>query len=96
MSDPYPFKGSVFDDMQQSRYRVKCHVFLEPYTTCKKCGLTKEMCEDGYTCGRVQCNECTLLRQCIGDPPRCEECAKAHITLATSYTIISEEPGETE
>lgn len=41
---------------------------------CKHCGQTQERCEDGYLCGKVNCNECTLYRYCSGDPPRCEEC----------------------
>lgn len=51
------------------------HQFDPILDKCSKCGLTKEMCEDGYSCGRVQCKECTLLRQCIGE--RCEECYQA-------------------
>lgn len=41
---------------------------------CKHCGQTQERCEDGYLCGKCNCNECTLYRHCSGNPPRCDEC----------------------
>lgn len=41
---------------------------------CIHCHQSRERCEDGYLCGKVNCNECTLYRHCCGNPPRCDEC----------------------
>lgn len=48
--------------------------FFNQESHCNACGLSRAQCEDGFSCGRKICVECTLLRQCVGDPPRCEEC----------------------
>lgn len=73
----YPRAGKayqkLFDDKRLAL--ISAHIFNETHVaSCAKCGLSREMCEDGYHCGRVQCSECTLLRVCVGDPPRCDEC----------------------
>jgi hypothetical protein len=41
---------------------------------CTKCHMSLEKAEKGWNCGMQRCKECTLMRQCVGDPPICLEC----------------------
>jgi len=61
---------------------------------CKLCTATKEMIQDGYSCGLVECSECTLSRMCVGTPPRCDECRDAHFSkIAAAHIAGMHEEG---
>lgn len=56
------------------------HEWNDNYDACRVCGATREQIEDNLapTCiaarRQCRCNECSLIRDCSGDPPRCAEC----------------------